>query len=40
MLIKVRARAPTIVREELKRLTDIFRAKMVDVTEISFMWWS
>jgi len=35
MLIKVRAEGPD--REELKRLTDIFRAKIIDVTDASFV---
>ncbi|WPL18075.1 Acetolactate synthase isozyme 3 small subunit [Thiorhodovibrio winogradskyi] len=35
MLIKLRAKGPD--REELKRLNDIFRAKIVDVTEASYV---
>ena len=35
MLIKLRAKGPD--REELKRLTEIFRAKIVDVTEGSYV---
>lgn len=35
MLIKLRATGT--VREEVKRLTDIFRAKVVDVTETSYV---
>ncbi|MBN2887412.1 MAG: acetolactate synthase small subunit [Chromatiaceae bacterium] len=35
MLIKVRAERPD--REELKRLVDIFRAKIIDVTEVSYV---
>jgi acetolactate synthase-1/3 small subunit len=35
MLIKVRAEGPN--REELKRLTDIFRAKIIDVTDTSYV---
>lgn len=35
LLIKLRARGPD--REELKRLVDIFRAKIVDVTEASYV---
>jgi acetolactate synthase-1/3 small subunit len=35
MLIKVRADGPA--REELKRLTDIFRAKIIDVTDTSYV---
>jgi acetolactate synthase-1/3 small subunit len=35
MLIKVRAEGPS--REELKRLTDIFRAKIIDVTDTSYV---
>ncbi len=35
MLIKVRAERPD--REELKRLADIFRAKIIDVTDGSFV---
>ncbi|MBP6806742.1 MAG: acetolactate synthase small subunit, partial [Chromatiaceae bacterium] len=35
MLIKVRAVKEG--REELKRLTDIFRAKIIDVTETSYV---
>jgi acetolactate synthase-1/3 small subunit len=35
LLIKLRARGPD--REELKRLADIFRAKIVDVTEASYV---
>ncbi len=35
MLIKVKAAGPD--REELKRLTEIFRAKIIDVTEASFI---
>jgi acetolactate synthase-1/3 small subunit len=35
MLIKLKAAGP--VREELKRLTDIFRAKIIDVTDVSYV---
>jgi acetolactate synthase-1/3 small subunit len=35
MLIKVRASGPQ--REEIKRLTDIFRSKIIDVTESSYI---
>jgi len=35
MLIKVRAEGPD--REELKRLTDIFRGKIIDVTDTSYV---
>ncbi len=35
MLIKVRAERPD--REELKRLTEIFRAKIIDVTDTSYV---
>jgi len=35
MLIKLRAAGPD--REELKRMTDIFRAKIIDVTESSYV---
>lgn len=35
MLIKVRASGPQ--REEIKRLTDIFRSKIIDVTETSYI---
>ncbi len=35
MLIKVRAEGPD--REELKRLADIFRAKIIDVTDTSYV---
>ncbi|MEY6432617.1 acetolactate synthase small subunit [Thioalkalicoccus limnaeus] len=35
MLIKVKAQAND--REELKRLTDIFRAKIIDVTDVSYV---
>ena len=35
MLIKVRAQAKD--REELKRLADIFRGRIVDVTESSYV---
>ena len=35
MLIKHKAARPD--REELKRLTEIFRAKIVDVTEVSYV---
>jgi acetolactate synthase-1/3 small subunit len=35
MLIKVRAERPD--REELKRLADIFRAKIIDVTDTSYV---
>ena len=35
MMIKVRAERNN--REELKRLTDIFRAKIIDVTDTSFV---
>lgn len=35
MLIKVRAAGPD--REELKRLTEIFRAKIIDVTDTSYV---
>jgi acetolactate synthase-1/3 small subunit len=35
MLIKVRATGPQ--REEIKRLTDIFRSKIIDVTESTYI---
>lgn len=35
MMIKVRAEGPH--REELKRLSDIFRAKIIDVTDTSYV---
>ena len=35
MLIKVRAERPD--REEIKRLSDIFRAKIIDVTDTSYV---
>ncbi|AFL73034.1 MULTISPECIES: acetolactate synthase small subunit [Thiocystis] len=35
MMVKVRAERPD--REELKRLTEIFRAKIIDVTETSYV---
>ncbi|MBB1076542.1 acetolactate synthase small subunit [Rhodoferax sp. 4810] len=35
MLIKLKAPSP--MREELKRLVDIFRAKIIDVTEVSYV---
>lgn len=35
LLLKVRAEGPN--REELKRLADIFRAKVIDVTETSYV---
>ena len=35
MLIKVRASGPQ--REEIKRLTDIFRSKIIDVTESTYI---
>jgi len=35
MLIKLKAAGPD--REELKRLADIFRAKVIDVTDVSFV---
>jgi acetolactate synthase I/III small subunit len=35
LMVKVRAERPD--REELKRLTDIFRAKIIDVTEVSYV---
>lgn len=35
MMVKVRAERPD--REELKRLTDIFRAKIIDVTDVSYV---
>jgi acetolactate synthase I/III small subunit len=35
LMVKVRAERPD--REELKRLTDIFRAKIIDVTEASYV---
>jgi acetolactate synthase-1/3 small subunit len=35
MLIKLKAAGPD--REELKRLTEIFRAKIIDVTEASYI---
>ncbi len=35
MLIKVRASGPQ--REEIKRLTDIFRSKIIDTTETSYI---
>ncbi|MGQ9659106.1 MAG: acetolactate synthase small subunit [Thermochromatium sp.] len=35
MMVKVRAERPD--REELKRLADIFRAKIIDVTDVSYV---
>ncbi|ADC61892.1 MULTISPECIES: acetolactate synthase small subunit [Allochromatium] len=35
MMVKVRAERPD--REELKRLVDIFRAKIIDVTDVSYV---
>jgi acetolactate synthase I/III small subunit len=35
LMVKVRAERPD--REELKRLVDIFRAKIIDVTEVSYV---
>ncbi|BCU08235.1 acetolactate synthase small subunit [Allochromatium tepidum] len=35
LMVKVRAERPD--REELKRLTDIFRAKIIDVTDVSYV---
>jgi len=36
-LMMVKVRAERMDREELKRLVDIFRAKIIDVTDVSFV---
>lgn len=36
-MMMVKVRAERLDREELKRLTDIFRAKIIDVTDVSYV---